>query len=527
MSKEKFVKPEYDPDMNPVDYFNINLSWTEVMKMFPKVKVIDENNFFCPKNSSETRKTADFSVNGDGNIRVNHENGYNLPVGKKYTKFMIYTRIKHRGNYKSAITEIEHERLGKHIPYVRVGCDYFKVIEKSDRYGISGIELKGWKKDEIKQDHGKDSLMHVKTYDDFCIIPDNKRKIKIKDGTWNMYNEFRHKPKQGDLKWTNILMDHVFGDQINLGWRYLKLLYEHPSRYAPILVLVSKARETGKSTFLNWLNMIFGGNMVTITATDLEGSFNHIYATANIIAVEETFIEKKQIVEKLKALSTQKEIVVNQKFVSNYKIPFYGKFILASNNEDKFAIVDEEEIRFFVRKLHEAKIKNYNIENDLINEIPALLHYLESLPDIDFSVSRTGFTSLELKNENLNRVVAESKSQLYKELKIIIGDYINNLPETETEFYATAKDIKQKFFDYNNSISSSYIGRVLKEDFKMEPVNETGTVMRYNSIVKVGDSVFTTKVGNPFIFTKDIWGGKMIENQTITTPDDDDLPYPF
>lgn len=159
MTKEKFVKPEYDPDINPVDYFNINLSWMEVMKMFSKVKVIDETNFFCPKNSSETRKTADFSVNGDGNVRVNSENGYNLPVGKKYTKFMMYTRIKFKGNYKAAITEIEHERLGKHIPYVRVGCDYFKVIEKNDRYGIAGIELKGWKKDEIKQDHGKDSLM--------------------------------------------------------------------------------------------------------------------------------------------------------------------------------------------------------------------------------------------------------------------------------------------------------------------------------------------------------------------------------
>lgn len=273
--------------------------------------------------------------------------------------------------------------------------------------------------------------------------------------------------------------------------------------------------------------MIFGGNMVTITATDLEGSFNHIYATANIIAVEETFIEKKQIVEKLKALSTQKEIVVNQKFVSNYKIPFYGKFILASNNEDKFAIVDEEEIRFFVRKLYEAKIKNYNIEEDLMNEIPAFLYYLEQLPDIDFTVSRTGFTAMELKNENLKKVVDESKSQLYKELKIVIGEYINNLPTGETEFLATSKDIKQKFFDFNNSISSSYIGRVLKDDFKMEPINESGTVTRYNSIVKVADSPFTTKVGNPFLFTRDQWGSKLIEHQGDTLPVQSDEPLPF
>jgi len=126
---------------------------------------------------------------------------------------------------------------------------------------------------------------------------------------------------------------------------------------------------TGKAdretTFLNWLNMIFGDNCVLINPSDLTSDFNSSYATANVIEIEETLIEKSITVEKLKALSTGKFVSVNEKFISNYKLPFFGKIILASNNEDKFAKVDDEEIRFFVRKVGKPKYKNHDVENDL------------------------------------------------------------------------------------------------------------------------------------------------------------------
>ena len=522
MKKENFLKPEYDPDMNPVDYVNYNMSWDEVMKQLSKVKKLTDTEYFCPKNQNETRKTADFSVNGDGRIRVNHENGYNLPIGKKYTKFALYTRVRHRGNYKAAIAEIEHERLGKHIPYIRVGCDYFKVFEKSDRYGIAGVQLKGWKKEEIKQDHGKESMHHVKTYDDFIIIPDNKNKLPVSEGNFNLYNPFRHKPKKGSIYWSEVTMKQIFGDQINLGYRYMKLLYQHPKRYGPILVLVSRERSTGKSTFINWLNMIFGANMVIITSSELESSFNHIYATANIITVEETFIEKKHIVEKLKALSTQKEIVVNQKFVSNYKIPFHGKFILTSNNEDKFAIIDEDEIRFWVRKLEKPTEINFNIEDELLKEIPAFLHHIENnVPEIDFNTSRTGFTKEEITNDNLKNVVDESRTSLYKDMRICIGEYIDNLPENIDKFYATPKDLKNKFFEYNANYSHNYIMKVLKDEFRMKPEKESGVVIKYKSVfLDHENNIYKIKTGNPYCFTREMWGGmleKTDDEQTQTT----------
>jgi hypothetical protein len=97
----------------------------------------------------------------------------------------------------------------------------------------------------------------------------------------------------------------------------------------PILVMVSKERQTGKTTFLNWLNMVFGDNMANISPDDLINGFNSTYASSNIIAVEETLIEKAITVEKIKALATQKFISVNQKFITQYRMPFFGK-----NNPD-------------------------------------------------------------------------------------------------------------------------------------------------------------------------------------------------
>ena len=233
--------------------------------------------------------------------------------------------------------------------YIRVGVDYFKVLEKPDRFGITHRELKRWKKDEITLDYGKKFLENVAKYDDFIMIPNNLEYTTYEGQYYNLYSEFPHTPKPGKCEWSKFLIDHIFGSQAELGMRYMKALYLHPDRMLPILVLVSKERQTGKTTFINWLNMIFGANLVLINPDDLVNSFNASYAIANIIAVEETLIEKSLTVEKLKSLATGKFINVNQKYVSQYKMPFYGKIILASNNEDKFARIDEEEIRFFVR----------------------------------------------------------------------------------------------------------------------------------------------------------------------------------
>lgn len=397
--------------------------------------------------------------------------------------------------------------------YIRIGVDYFKVLHKSDRYNIARKELKRWNKEEIKLDHGQHILREILKYDDFIMAPNNKDYRSEVDNYYNLYSEFTHKPEEGEWKWTKILLEHVFGEQYEIGIRYMQVLYQLPQQALPVLVLVSKERQTGKSTFIDWLMTIFGANMVVISPHDLSREFNGSYSKANIIAIEETLIEKNSIVEKVKAISTQKYINANLKNVNDFMIPFYGKIIMASNNERKFMKIESEEIRFFVRKLTKPVYENHKILTDMIDEIPAFLHYLDTLPPIDCSKSRMVFTAEELDNDCLSRVKNESHTWLYKEMFAIFEDLFNN-QVARPEVFATPKEIKDRYFINNSQVSSSFIKDVLIEEFKFAKSEKN---VSYKSL----DSEFF-KTGQPFTIPKNTFlSEKMTENDQKTPKNDE------
>ena len=386
-----------------------------------------------------------------------------------YSPFQILVLLRFNDSYLQAILWILFKYLNEADKYIRVGTNYFKIISKLDRFGINRSEIKVWTADTLKQDFGKAILDKIKKYDDFTILPDNLLYTPVINNCYNLYRPFTHQPAPGICDWTEILIRHIFGEQYDLGIRYLQILYLHPERLMPILVMVSKERQTGKTTFLNWLNMIFGDNMAMVSPDDLINGFNSTYASSNIVAVEETLIEKAITVEKIKALATSKFISINQKFISQYKVPFFGKIILTSNNEDKFARIDEDEIRFFIRKVGVPKIENHNIESDMVAEIPAFLHHLTTLPPVNFSHDRTGFTPAELQNTSLSVVKNESKSGLYRSIQLLIEDLFLNERSGESEFYADAISIKNKFFLHDSKIDLAYIRNVLKNEFNLIP----------------------------------------------------------
>lgn len=362
----------------------------------------------------------------------------------------------------------------KQVSYVRVGPDYYKIIKVHDsHYGFSELKLKPWKKDEIRQDHGKDIFPKIRKFDEFTIVPDNINYHFRQRNCFNRYAEFRHKPVKGKWEWTKKFMEHIFGDQYDLGIRYMQVLYLRPDHLLPILCLVSRERETGKTTFLNWLNMIFGGNVANITPYELLSEYTESYADKNLILIEETSFEKKQTVEKIKALSTAKFITMNPKWVQKVNIPFFGKIVLTSNNEKGFIRIDQEEIRFFVRKVGKPEKHESEIERYLRDEIPAFLYYLTTLPPVNFSTDRTGFTPDELANESLLGLKDESHTGLYKMLKARIEEmFLNQLDDQkENEFYADAVSIKSEWFPYNNDITERYIHDTLQNEFFMKPAD--------------------------------------------------------
>ncbi|WP_449400473.1 primase-helicase family protein [Chryseobacterium wanjuense] len=199
------------------------------------------------------------------------------------------------------------------IPYLRVGTTYYKTIEKPLISGDKISILVRWNRETIISDHGKIYVSKVSKYDGFCCIPSHLNYKQIIDGFYNMYNEIPFQPinenispeaLENKIPFSLKFMEHIFGEQLELGLDYIKILLEYPTQILPILCLVSKERATGKSTFIKWLKSIFGLNMTYIKGDSFSSQFNSDWTSMLIVAIDEVFFDKKEITERLKYLST-------------------------------------------------------------------------------------------------------------------------------------------------------------------------------------------------------------------------------
>lgn len=497
-------------DITPVDYFNFYGDFSLIFKGIRDCNLItpDEVGMFVPGEPNPNDLIKATFKNTTAGVCVLKANAYGFAVNATISKFMLLSAVQFKNDNFAAQSYVMFEVMGIEIPYIRVGIDYFKVIRKQTRYGGTHTELKRWSKDEIKLDHSKALLQSIPKYDDFTIVPDNKNYKPIIKNCYNLYSEFAHTPHPDEVTEEEIpvtlsFLKHIFQEHYELGLKYFKILYEHPTQITPILCQVSAKNETGKTTLINFTEMLFGGNYVLISPDDLTGKFNSSYATKNVIAIEETFVEKQAGVEKLKSLSTGKSILMARKFIEENPLPFFGHLILNTNKVKDFMKINSEEIRFWIREVPPILgKKNTLIEKHLFDEIPKFLKYLISLPDLNFNNgSRMFFTAEELNTEALLTIKEESRSQLFKEIEIFVQNFFNNSPQVK-QFHAALTDIKDEWFKNNNQVSMSYIRKVLQDEAGMIPERSVkGKCIKYYRFAD-DTNPHAHKTGYPYLFIR-------------------------
>jgi hypothetical protein len=379
--------------------------------------------------------------------------------------------------------------MSKKIPYIRVGTTYYKVIEKPLISGDKTSVLVRWNRETIVSDHGKTYVSTVPKFDGFCCIPSHLEYRQIIQGFYNVYNEIPYqpiaeKPDQIFLK-ENIpfslrFMEHIFGEQLELGLDYIKILLQYPTQILPILCLVSKERSTGKSTFIKWLKSIFGLNMTYIKGDSFSSQFNSDWTSMLIVAIDEVFFDKKEITERLKYLSTTDKDKKEAKGKDREEVEFFGKFILCSNNEDNFIQIDENEIRFWIIKVRSIKSENTEFLQNLNKEIPYFLRYLIQRPFYSRKETRMWFTDSQIRTKALQKLVWKNNNKL--ESKII---------ELLYEFFESTEDkyihcIPQDIFNMlgkmfrNHYWTVNDVRKLLKENWKLEPQNNSLAYIKYD-----------------------------------------------
>jgi hypothetical protein len=224
--------------------------------------------------------------------------------------------------------------------------------------------------------------------------------------------------------------------------------------------LVSKERSTGKSSFIKWLKAIFGMNMTYIKGDSFGSQFNSDWASMLLVAIDEVFFDKKEITERLKYLSTTDKDKIEAKGKDRQEIEFFAKFILCSNNEDNFIQIDEEEIRFWIRKIRTINTEDVFFLKKLNKEIPYFLKYLQMRNYFSEQKTRMWFKPEQIMTASLLKLVNRNKEE------ILILELIHECFEKmeEDELKLAPNDIFILLRKQNNriNISANEIRNILK-----------------------------------------------------------------
>ena len=348
--------------------------------------------------------------------------------------------------------------------YFRVGDHYNEIVKIPNKYSELETAIHMRQKSTIEDDHGKKFMRHVPKYKAFCNVPSHENYQQIIHNCYNMYAPFDYIPEAGECESTLNFLKHIFGPQYEIGLDYIQLLYQQPTQILPILCLISKENETGKTTFAKWLKAVFTQNMTIVGNSELQNNFNSIYASKLIVCCDEAFIDKKVVIERIKSLSTADRIVLNTKNKVESEIEFFGKFILLSNNEDNFIYASNEDIRYWVIKVPVPENKKVRLMNEMVDEIPAFLDYLNKRKMTTECKSRMWFEPKQLETEALRNIIENSKSSLEKELFIKFKNMF--LEFGKGEIYLTPQIINEEFC--KKRFDESYISKVIKNSFKAD-----------------------------------------------------------
>ena len=361
--------------------------------------------------------------------------------------------------------------------FIRVGTTLYKIVEQPKLNGGYVRKRIAWNNETLRQDYGKDYIGSVPKYDGFCTVPEHIGYRSVVGKFLNLYEPIDHRPQEGDLSHIQSLVRHIFGEQYELGMDYLQLLYLQPIQKLPILLLVSEERNTGKSTFLNFLKALFQNNVTFNTNEDFRSQFNSDWAGKLLIVVDEVLLNRREDSERLKNLSTTLSYKVEAKGKDRDEIAFFAKFVLCSNNEYLPVIIDAGETRYWVRKIDRLQSDDTDFLQKLKAEIPAFLHFLQHGTLSTEKENRMWFAPSLLHTEALQKIIRSNRNRLEIEMHELILDIMKSVG-TDT-FSFCYDDILLLLAQSQIKAERHQVRKVLQECWKLTPAHNTLTYTTY------------------------------------------------
>lgn len=363
--------------------------------------------------------------------------------------------------------EVNNKQKDDDFPYIRIGDTFFKKVVTKDKEGNDVVKLSKRNRQTFVDDFGKERIRFVSKFDDFCNIPSHVNYQPLIDNQYNMYHKVEHTPKKGKFPTIVKFLNHIFGEQVQMGYDYFQILWFEPLQSLPILCLVSEENETGKTTFGNFIGAIFGANFVNIGQNELSTEFNGSYASKLVTMVDEGRIDYK-IIDKLKNMSTNSSILLRQMHRDHVSINFFSKFILCSNQTKDFIRINKYDERYWIKKISKFKKFDPLFLDKLKAEIPAFLFFISNRKLSTKRESRNHFSKDSLRTQAFEDVVKYTIDPKLKEIAFGILEYME--AKDVTEMRGTPTHIKEVLFDRNSQITSVLIRNFLREGLGIENI---------------------------------------------------------
>ena len=366
--------------------------------------------------------------------------------------------------------KLEYIRAGEASQFVMIDSTYYIKGSMPTLHGNMENILKPTKMQAIQkmfQDKSKAELARIlhdiPHYNGFINRPAHVDYKQIWESTdsegftlkyYNKYHRLSWNPVPGDIRLSMQFIKHIFGtgtidyegktyNLYDLGLDYVQILYLNPTQKLPILCLVSEEGSTGKTKFWEWMTKIFQQNAREIASDQLTGQFTSFFASCLLCYIDEAFIDRIHIVEKLKQLVTSAKQKLEGKFENADVIDNFLKIGLSSNNVRNFANIRTEEMRFWIRELKAIPKEDYDpyFEEKLFAEIPAFMHFLQHRQLATERHTRLWFANELIQTEALAIIKKESRSSVEIMLEMCIREYISNCKKGVVKL--SPKDLKE------------------------------------------------------------------------------------
>ena len=393
--------------------------------------------------------------------------------------------------------------------YIRVGTSLYKLAHQPLANGTTVLRRIPWSFGTIRQDYGKSHTPPIKKYDGFCTVPSHTDYHKEIDGFYNLYEPITHVPVEGEFPDIIKLMRHIFGEQFELGLDFMQLLYRQPTQKLPILLLVSEERNTGKTTFLNFLKAVFQDNTTFSTNEDFRSQFNADWAGKLLIVVDEVLLCRREDSERLKNLSTAQTYKVEAKGKDRQEVNFFAKFVLCSNNELFPVIIDMGETRYWVRKVMRLDSDDTNFLQKLKEQIPAFLYYLQHRPLSTTKESRMWFNPALIRTEALERIMQSNRNHTEIDIVELLRTIMESQNVDKVSFIP--QDLLPLLSLNGVKVELWHIRKVVKELWRLKPAPNAlsyttyqydySKPSKYGAINRVGRFYTVTK---EFLYTLNI-----------------------